>query len=272
MPTKKNVVIGLIGAVMDNGGGPERWQRWRPTVDLCRHEDLVVDRFELLCARKFTKLAEQLTADITSVSPETTVRTHSVEFQDPWDFQEVYTALHDFARHYPFNPEKENYLIHITTGTHVAQICLFLLTEAHYLPARLIQTAPPGSHKKGEPGSYSIIDLDLSKYDAIASRFHQEQTESLSFLKSGIDTRNDAFNKLIEQIERVAIASKSPLLLMGPTGSGKSLLARRIYELKKSRRQVAGPFVEVNCATIRGDGAMSALSGHVKGSFTGAVG
>lgn len=268
---KKTVVIGLIGAVMDNGAGPERWQRWRPTVDLCRHEDLVVDRFELLCARKFTKLSEQLTADITSVSPETTVRTHAVEFQDPWDFQEIYTALHDFARHYPFNPEKEDYLVHITTGTHVAQICLFLLTEAHYLPAKLIQTAPPGSHKKGEPGSYSIIDLDLSKYDAIASRFHQETTESLSFLKSGIDTRNGAFNKLIEQIERVAIASKAPLLLMGPTGSGKSLLARRIYELKKSRRQVQGAFVEVDCATIRGDGAMSALFGHVKGSFTGAV-
>jgi transcriptional regulatory protein RtcR len=243
-------------------------------VDLCRHPDLPVDRLELLCARKFTKLAEQLTADIASVSPQTTVRTHPVEFQNPWDFQEVYTALHDFARGYPFHPEKENHLVHITTGTHVAQICLFLLTEAHYLPAKIIQTAPPGTggggHRKGEPGTYSIIDLDLSKYDAIASRFHQEQTESLSFLKSGIDTRNAAFNQLIEQIERVAIASKSPLLLMGPTGSGKSLLARRIYELKKSRRQIQGAFVEVNCATIRGDAAMSALFGHVKGAFTGA--
>ena len=268
---KKNVVIGLIGAVMDTGGGPERWQRWRPTVDLCRHEDLAVDRLELVYAKKFTKLAEQLTADIGTVSPETAVRSHLVEFQDPWDFQEVYTALHDFARRYPFKPEKENYLIHITTGTHVAQICLFLLTEAHYLPAKLIQTAPPHNHKKGEPGSYSMIDLDLSKYDAIASRFHQEQTESLSFLKSGIETRNAAFNQLIERIERVAILSKSPMLLMGPTGSGKSLLARRIFELKKSRRQVQGAFVEVNCATIRGDAAMSALFGHVKGAFTGAL-
>lgn len=271
---KKTVVIGLIGAVMDTGGGPERWQRWRPTVDLCRHENLVVDRFELVYAQKFSKLADQLTADIGTVSPETVVRGHQVEFKDPWDFQEVYTALHDFARRYPFNPEKENYLVHITTGTHVAQICLFLLTEAHYLPARLIQSAPPGGgggHKKGEPGSYSIIDLDLSKYDAIASRFHQEQTESLSFLKSGIDTRNAAFNKLIERIEQVAIASKAPLLLMGPTGSGKSVLARRIYEMKKSRRQVAGAFVEINCATIRGDAAMSALFGHTKGAFTGAL-
>src|ERR1035437_3394639 len=123
---KKTVVIGLIGSVVDAGAGPERWQRWRPTVDLCRHEYLVVDRFELVYAKKFSKLAEQLTADIASVSPETSVRSHLVEFRDPWDFQEVYTAVHGFARRYPFNPEKENYLIHITTGTHVAQICLFL--------------------------------------------------------------------------------------------------------------------------------------------------
>ncbi len=271
MSKKKTVVIGLIGAVMDTGAGPERWQRWRPSIDVCRHEELKVERFELLYAKKFAKLAGQVTEDIATVSPQTVVKPTVVEFRDPWDFQEVYAALHDFARQYPFNPDKEDYLIHITTGTHVAQICLFLLTEAHYLPAKLIQTAPPPSHHRGQPGNFAIIDLDLSKYDSIASRFRQEKTESLSFLKSGIDTRNAQFNKLIEQIERVAIASKAPLLLMGPTGSGKSLLARRIYELKKSRRQINGPFVEINCATLRGDAAMSALFGHTKGAFTGAV-
>ncbi|RYD60894.1 MAG: AAA family ATPase, partial [Verrucomicrobiaceae bacterium] len=65
--------------------------------------------------------------------------------------------------------------------------------------------------------------------------------------------------------------SRDPMLIMGPTGAGKSHLARRIYELKKTRHQIEGEFVEVNCATIRGDGAMSALFGHVKGSFTGAL-
>ena len=68
----------------------------------------------------------------------------------------------------------------------------------------------------------------------------------------------------------MAIAGKAPLLLTGPTGAGKSQLARRIYELKRQRQQIAGPFVEVNCATVRGDQAMSALFGHVKGAFTGA--
>jgi len=76
---------------------------------------------------------------------------------------------------------------------------------------------------------------------------------------------------MIDRIEHVAIKSKAPLLLTGPTGAGKSQLARRIYELKHARHQVKGPFVEVNCATLRGDQAMSALFGHVKGAFTGAT-
>jgi transcriptional regulatory protein RtcR len=62
------------------------------------------------------------------------------------------------------------------------------------------------------------------------------------------------------------------VLLTGPTGAGKSQLARRIYELKKNQRKVSGQFIEVNCATLRGDHAMSALFGHVKGAFTGAAG
>jgi len=95
--------------------------------------------------------------------------------------------------------------------------------------------------------------------------------ESANFLKSGIETRNASFNHLIEEIERVAVRSRAPILLMGPTGAGKSQLARKIYDLKKLRHQVRGPFVEVNCATLKGDSAMSALFGHKKGAFTGAA-
>jgi transcriptional regulatory protein RtcR len=265
------VVLGLLGATLDRGRGADRWNLWRPTVDLCRHEDLIVSRLELLHGRHETALAEVLIADIKSVSPETTVRPQVVEFGDPWDFEMVYGALHDFAHTYPFDSEREDYLIHVTTGTHVGQICLFLLTESRYLPGRLLQTAPPKRQQATKPGSYTIIDLDLSKYDRLAARFAREQREDLSYLKAGIDTRNSVFNQLIARIEQVATATRAPLLLLGPTGAGKSKLARRIYELKKTRQRLTGPFVEVNCATIRGDAAMSTLFGHVRGSFTGAL-
>jgi transcriptional regulatory protein RtcR len=199
------------------------------------------------------------------------VRPWEIEFEDPWDFDEVFGALHDFARAYPFDPDKEDYLVHITTGTHVAQICLFLLTESRHFPARLIQTSPSRRARAADPGTFRIIDLDLSKYDRLASRFAGERREAASILKSGIETRSPIFNLLIERIEQVALSSKAPILLTGPTGAGKSQLARRIYELKKARRQIGGQMVEVNCATLRGDAAMSALFGHVRGAFTGAL-
>lgn len=228
-------------------------------------------RVELLYQRPATKLTDIICEDIKSVSPETEVRKTLVDFRDAWDFEDVYDALHLFARAYKFDPEHEDYLVHITTGTHVAQICLFLLTEARYFPGQLVQTSPLRERDVKSPGEFRVIDLDLSRYDRIATRFQTEKEESLTFLKSGIATLNKDFNRLIENIERVAIHSKEPILLTGPTGAGKSRLARRVFELKKTRHQLAGNFVEVNCATIRGDAAMSALFGHVKGSFTGAV-
>jgi transcriptional regulatory protein RtcR len=271
---KRRVVIGFLGSTLDQGKSPDRWQRWRPTISLVQQQDLVVDRLELIHARMHTALAERIERDVAQVSPETHVRRHLMDLKDAWDFEEVYSALHAFARDYKFDPDREDYLIHITTGTHVAQICWFLLAEARVIPGQLLQITPPRGHREPDTfarGSYGIIDLDLSRYDKIATRFRAEQVEAASFLKSGIPTRNAAFNRMIDRIEQVAIRAKSPMLLTGPTGAGKSQLARRIYELKHQRHQIAGPFVEVNCATLRGDAAMSTLFGHVKGAFTGAV-
>lgn len=268
---KPTTVISFLGSTLDASKfGPSRWMKWRPSVGLCMHEDLRVDRFLMIHGSAHRRLAEYISEDIVSVSPETTVERHVIDFSDAWDFEEVYGKLLDFARSQPLDPDAEDYLIHITTGTHVAQICLFLLTEAHYLPGRLLQTQP----RRGAPdatGTWSVIDLDLSRYDSIATRFASESAESTSFLKSGIETRNTAFNTMIDEIEQVASRTRAPILLMGPTGAGKSQLARRIFELKKLKRQVSGQFVEVNCATLRGDSAMSALFGHKKGAFTGAA-
>jgi transcriptional regulatory protein RtcR len=268
---KPLTVIGFLGSTLDASKfGPTRWNKWRPSVGLTMHPDLRVDRFILIHGSTHQKLANYIAEDIGSVSPETHVELHVIDFDDPWEFEEVYGKLLDFAAAFPFDPDAEDYLIHITTGTHVAQICLFLLTEARYLPGRLLQTQPRRGSPGNAEGTWGIIDLDLSRYDTIATRFALQADESAHFLKSGIATRNAAFNQMIDEIEHVAIRSRAPLLLMGPTGAGKSQLARRIYELKRLKHQVSGPFVEVNCATLKGDGAMSALFGHKKGSFTGA--
>ena len=275
MPKNPTTAISILGSVLDSAREDDRWHSWRPTVGQCCQEDFLVDKLVLIHQRNEKKLLNVVMSDIQSVSPETTIVPVELSWKDPWDFEEVYASLHQFARDQAFNDDKTDLLVGITTGTHVAQICLYLLTESRHLPGQLLQLSPPKRNKRGghtnHIGTYRIIDLDLSQYDAIASRFDLEKKESLSFLKSGITTKNAAFNQLIERIEKVSIASEHPILLTGPTGAGKSQLARRIYELKKMRNQIEGQLVSVNCATLVGDHAMSSLFGHAKGAFTGAA-
>src|SRR3972149_7059535 len=89
------------GGATGGGGGPPaqaaRWLAWRPSVDLVRHEDLLLERLDLLHHPGEEKLLEAVVADLRSISPETEVRTHLLPYADPWDFEAVYGALHDLA-------------------------------------------------------------------------------------------------------------------------------------------------------------------------------
>lgn len=272
--SKQTVVFGILGTVMDRasrrrGRWEKRWEKWRPTVSLFQQDHIAIDKMVLLYNENELDFAKDIAADITALSPATHVELACLTFAAPWDLASVYLTLASYLKNYKFKRSKENYYFHITTGSHIQQICVFLVTEARLFPGMLLQSSP----KKDDADHYPVqtIDLDLSKYDEIASRFKQEHLEGTDYLKAGIQTKNKAFNTMISQIEKVAIHSRAPMLITGPTGAGKSRLAKRIYELKKIRSQVDGPFVEINCATLRGDNAMSALFGHKKGAYTGAA-
>jgi DNA-binding NtrC family response regulator len=73
--------------------------------------------------------------------------------------------------------------------------------------------------------------------------------------------------EVLEMIEKVA-PTDARVLITGPNGSGKELVARQLHE-KSARR--GGQFVEVNCAAIPSELIESELFGHEKGSFTSAI-
>lgn len=104
---KKTVVIGFVGSTLDQGRRPDRWQRWRPTLSLLMHEDLLVDELVLLHDRQHHNLVKSIAADAKEISPQTEVSGHKVSIKDPWDFAEVYGALYDFVKIYPFDVEKK---------------------------------------------------------------------------------------------------------------------------------------------------------------------
>ena len=123
-----NVIIGILGARLDHGGfGRRRLERWRPSISLLMHDDLPVDEFVLIYHAEEQQLATLTLADMAVISPKTRLTPYPVDYANPWDFEQVYSQLHDFTRYYNFDPEQNDYYVHITTGTHVAQICLYLI-------------------------------------------------------------------------------------------------------------------------------------------------
>jgi two-component system nitrogen regulation response regulator NtrX len=78
---------------------------------------------------------------------------------------------------------------------------------------------------------------------------------------------SEAVTLMKEMIDKVA-PTDARVLITGPNGSGKELVAKSIHE--KSKR-ASRPLVEVNCAAIPSELIESELFGHEKGSFTSAI-
>lgn len=76
-----------------------------------------------------------------------------------------------------------------------------------------------------------------------------------------------ALQEVKEMIGKVA-PTEARVLILGPNGSGKELVARQLHE---NSARSSGPFVEVNCAAIPSELIESELFGHEKGSFTSAI-
>ena len=77
-------------------------------------------------------------------------------------------------------------------------------------------------------------------------------------------TQHPSMHELKNQV-RILEQYNDPVLIQGPTGTGKELLAKALHGSRE------GKFIAVNCPAISGDLLCSEFFGHVKGAFTGAV-
>jgi len=119
-------------------------------------------------------------------------------------------------------------------------------------------------------------DLELQQaYDEIRTLKDHLEAENVvlreevkaSFIDDELIGKCHAFRTVLHQVAQVA-STDSTVLLLGETGTGKGLIARRIHQ--QSRRE-DHPMVTVNCAALPAALIESELFGHEKGAFTGAV-
>jgi two-component system nitrogen regulation response regulator NtrX len=117
---------------------------------------------------------------------------------------------------------------------------------------------------------FDLGRLEITLRNALDKSTLQRETKTL---KKKISKKNemvgesDAMRQVKEMIEKVA-PTDARVLVTGPNGSGKELVARWIHE---SSKRANGPMVEVNCAAIPSELIESELFGHEKGSFTSAI-
>lgn len=133
-------------------------------------------------------------------------------------------------------------------------------------------------------GAYDFISkpIDINRLitsvkNALDKRILQKTNQNLksenSTLKKKVNKKyqmigeSAPLKKIQEMIEKVA-TSDARVLITGPNGAGKELVAHAIHAQSDRSK---GPMIEVNCAAIPSELIESELFGHVKGSFTGAI-
>jgi two-component system, NtrC family, response regulator AtoC len=107
--------------------------------------------------------------------------------------------------------------------------------------------------------AYEKVELRRTN-QLLASRL-AEQTASETL---GVSPR---MRELARHVERVAASPHTTVLLLGESGTGKSMIAEMLHSRSPRAR---GPFVEINCASLSGTFLASELFGHEKGAFTDA--
>ncbi|MCC7263832.1 MAG: sigma 54-interacting transcriptional regulator [Candidatus Latescibacteria bacterium] len=131
-----------------------------------------------------------------------------------------------------------------------------------------------------KPGSYTFrveaVDPDLNYSAAGQVRIDLTADPRIGAIneaawnsvgQGGFIGNSKALQRVVAQVETVA-RSNVNVLVLGETGTGKGLVARAVHE--QSERS-EGPFIFVNCGTLRGDLVDSELFGHERGAFTGAA-
>ncbi len=153
---------------------------------------------------------------------------------------------------------------------------------AGFLPTLVVVLTGHASHeialKATEAGAWDFIakpiDPDMLRFvvdralrKAALDRELRDLRDQVAADDLGLLGRSDAIARLRAMVRRLGPSTVS-VLVLGPTGTGKELVARALHACSP---RAAGPFVPIHCGALPASLLESELFGHLKGSFTGAT-
>ena len=144
----------------------------------------------------------------------------------------------------------------------------------------LLCTGTPARDENGNVALIVVNERDMTELETLRNKFAQNKKltekfkEELSELTlrelehNTIIADSNAMKQILQKSLKLAHIGASNILILGPSGTGKGLLARSIHK-NSNRRE--NPFVEINCAAIPENLLEAELFGFEKGAFSGAA-
>jgi DNA-binding NtrC family response regulator len=136
--------------------------------------------------------------------------------------------------------------------------------QPHRRGPELLRASRPKHTEHAAPTEH---DLQSPESEQNASTYPAAEKTNASLSLPEFIGSHPSMLELGRRIELVA-ARKTPVLVQGPTGTGKELVARALHRLSD---RATKPFVALNCAAIPESLLEAELFGHARGAFTGAV-
>jgi PAS domain S-box-containing protein len=134
--------------------------------------------------------------------------------------------------------------------------------------AELMTSAVPILNEKGEIDLVVITSTQVQTIKMMKAKEEKDELKSTQVITSEaqIITNSGKIKSILEFCKKVA-PTDSNILILGESGTGKSVLAQYIHKLSRRKN---GPFLAINCAAIPEELLESELFGYSKGAFTGA--
>lgn len=152
------------------------------------------------------------------------------------------------------------------------------LIQETLIGVKLLVTATPVLNEKGDVSMIVMNSRDVTEIeklrkeiDEISNLARKYKTEAEIFRDRELDTSNFIISsqqmKAVFEMAKQVAAVDSNVLVLGESGTGKSLLAKFIHKMSN---RCKGPFITLNCASIPEQLFESELFGYNPGAFTGA--